>query len=104
MSFFTMFAALGTPQYGMREIARHRDSPEETSKLFWEIELLTVFTSLVCLAAWLVLCLVWTEYRPYLLALIPVLLGTRPTKMGRSNAQRRRQKEFTGSAGTGILQ
>ena len=35
MSFFTMFAALGTPQYGMREIARHRDSPQETSRLFW---------------------------------------------------------------------
>ena len=33
MSFFTMFAALGTPQYGMREIARHRDSPQETSRL-----------------------------------------------------------------------
>ena len=76
MSFFTMFAALGTPQYGMREIARHRDSPQETSRLFWEIELLTVFTSTVCLLVWLILCLLWTEYRPYLLALIPVLLGT----------------------------
>lgn len=76
MSFFTMFAALGTPQYGMREIARHRDSPQETSRLFWEIELLTVFTSAVCLLVWLILCLLWAEYRPYLLALIPVLLGT----------------------------
>ena len=76
MSFFTMFAALGTPQYGMREIARHRDSPQEASKLFWEIELLTVFTSLICLAGWLILCLVWTEYRVYFLALIPTLLGT----------------------------
>ena len=76
MSFFTMFAALGTPQYGMREIARHRDSPQETSKLFWEIELLTIFTTLICLAVWLILCLVWKEYRPYLLALIPMLLST----------------------------
>ena len=28
MAFFTMFAALGTPQYGMREIARNRDDQE----------------------------------------------------------------------------
>lgn len=76
MAFFTMFAALGTPQYGLREIARHRDSPEESSKLFWEIELLTVFTSLVCLLTWLAVCFFWKEYRIYFLALIPSLLGT----------------------------
>ena len=75
MAFFTMFAALGTPQYGLREIARHRDKPEEASKLFWEIELMTVFTSLICLAGWLVLCLFWKEYRIYLLALTPSLLS-----------------------------
>ena len=76
MSFFTLFAALGTPQYGLREIARHRDNPQEASKLFWEIELLTVFTSAVCLAGWLLLCLFWKEYRIYLLALTPSLLST----------------------------
>ncbi len=76
MAYFTMFAALGTPQYGVREIARHRDSPEETSKLFWEIELLTVFTSGICLAGWIMLCFFYREYTPYLFALTPLLLGT----------------------------
>ena len=76
MAIFTMFAALGTPQYGMREIARHRDDPAESSRLFWEIELLTVFTSSVCLVVWLGLCVFYLEYRPYLLALIPLLIGT----------------------------
>lgn len=76
MAIFTMFAALGTPQYGMREIARHRDDPAESSKLFWEIELLTVFTSSVCLVVWLGLCVFYLEYRPYLFALIPLLIGT----------------------------
>ena len=76
MSFFTMFAALGTPQYGLREIARHRDNPEQASKLFWEIELLTVFTSLICLLGWLGICLFWKEYRIYFLALTPTLLAT----------------------------
>ena len=76
MAFFTMFAALGTPQYGMREIARNRDNPQKTAKLFWEIELMTVFTSLVCLAVWIGVCIFYTEYSPYLYAMIPTLLGT----------------------------
>ena len=75
MAFFTMFAALGTPQYGLREIARNRDNPKAASKLFWEIELLTVFTTLVCLAGWIILCVTWAEYRIYFLALIPTLIG-----------------------------
>ena len=75
MAFFTMFAALGTPQYGLREIARHRDSPAEASKLFWEIELLTVFTSLICLIGWLGVCIFWKEYRIYFLAMIPTLFN-----------------------------
>lgn len=76
MTFFTLFAALGTPQYGLREISRHRDNSQEASKLFWEIELMTVFTSLVCLAGWIMLCVFWEEYRIYLLVLTPTLLGT----------------------------
>ena len=76
MAFFTMFAALGTPQYGLREIARRRDNRQESSKLFWEIELLTVFTSLVCLAGWLCVCIFWKEYRVYFLAMTPSLFST----------------------------
>ena len=76
IAYFTMFAALGTPQYGIREIARHRDNPEETSKLFWEIELLTVFTSGICLLGWVVLCFFYREYTPYLFALTPLLFST----------------------------
>ncbi len=76
MSFFTMFAALGTPQYGLREIARHRDCSQGASKLFWEIELLTVFTSFICLLGWLGLCIFWKEYRIYFLAIAPTLLNT----------------------------
>ena len=76
MAFFTMFAALGTPQYGMREIARNRDDQEKATRLFWEIELMTVFTSLLCLAVWVGVCSFYTEYSPYLFALIPNLLAT----------------------------
>lgn len=76
MAFFTMFAALGTPQYGMREIARNRDNQEKASRLFWEIELLTVLTSSLCLLVWIAVCFFYREYSPYLFAMIPTLLGT----------------------------
>ena len=50
--YFSIFAALGTYSYGLREIARSRDSKEERSRLFWEIELLSVMTSAVSLLVW----------------------------------------------------
>ncbi len=76
MAFFTMFAALGSPQYGLREIARSRDNLQQSSRLFWEIELLTVFTSSVCLLGWIGVCIYWKEFRIYCLALTPTLLST----------------------------
>ncbi len=50
--YFAMFASLGTGIYGAREIARHRSDRAAYSKLFWEIELLTVFTTTIMLIAW----------------------------------------------------
>ena len=76
MAFFTMFAALGTSIYGLREVAQHRDNPEEASRIFWEIELLSVFTTTICMIGWLGLCIAWKEYRIYFLAMTPTLLGT----------------------------
>ena len=54
MTYFSMFAALGTASYGVREIARVRDDTAMRSKLFWEIELMTVMTSSVCIAVWFI--------------------------------------------------
>lgn len=66
--YFSLFATLGTASYGAREIARERDSAENRSKLFWEIEILSVFTSLVCLAFWfLFVCFFSKEYKIFFL-------------------------------------
>ena len=65
MTYFTMLAALGTSSYGMREIARCRTKKEEYSKKFWEIELLTVFTTIICLIGWIILILFSSEYKIY---------------------------------------
>ncbi len=76
MTYFTLFAALGTVSYGAREIAQHRDDKRQSSKLFWEIELMTVATTTICLIVWCVVIIFSRQYRPYFIALIPVLLGT----------------------------
>lgn len=75
MTYFTLFAALGTGSYGAREIAQHRNDAQQASKLFWEIEFMTVVTSGVCLLAWIVLIIFSKEYRYYYLSLIPLLLA-----------------------------
>lgn len=76
MTYFTMFAVLGTNSYGMREIARCRNDKEEYSQKFWEIELLTVCTSTICIIAWLVLTIFSGSYKPYFMALIPTLFAS----------------------------
>ena len=46
-TYFSIFATLGTVTYGTREIARVRKDKSKVSKLFWEIELLTIITSFI---------------------------------------------------------
>jgi O-antigen/teichoic acid export membrane protein len=55
LSYFTMFAVLGTSSYGARQIARVRDDIDKLSKNFFEIELLSIVTSSICIALWLIL-------------------------------------------------
>lgn len=76
MTYFTMFAALGTVNYGTREIARLRDDKYEMSKTFWEIELMTVFTTLVSLVMWFLLVLLNRNNTINCLALVPLLIAT----------------------------
>ena len=51
-TYFSLVAALGTLSYGMREIARNRNDVKKRSQIFWEIEILSVFTSLAMLLLW----------------------------------------------------
>ena len=51
-AYFTMFAVLGTAGYGIRQIAMLRDDRYERSKMFWEIEILVVFTTTIALSFW----------------------------------------------------
>lgn len=75
MTFFTLFAALGTVTYGTREIARVRDNPYQSSKLFWEIEFMTLITTSICLGVWICVIIIYKSYSFYLLMLTPQLLA-----------------------------
>lgn len=75
-TYFAMFAALGTASYGSREIARNRDDIHKRSQLFWEIELLTVVTTSLCLIAWFLLTLFSGTYQIYYMLLSFALLAT----------------------------
>lgn len=75
-SYFTMFAALGVRGYGQREIAQHRENKKEESKLFWELELMCISTTLICLAAWTILILFSTKYSVYYAVLTMTVAAT----------------------------
>ena len=75
MTYFTLVAALGTVAYGTREIARYRDDVYKSSKLFWEIELMTIITTGICCIAWIAVVYCFPDYRIYYLAFLPQLIG-----------------------------
>lgn len=68
-AFFTLFAILGRSAYGQRVIAQCRDDIESKSKNFWEIEILSVVSSALCILIWLALAFSSDSYRIYFLVL-----------------------------------
>ncbi len=60
-----MLAALGTSSYGAREMSVARDDREKRSRLFWEIELLSVLTTALCLAVWVAVIFLSRSNRIY---------------------------------------
>jgi len=74
-AYFVLFATLGTVSYGMREIAMCRDDKKKRSKTFWEIELLSIATTSVCLVAWIVLIIFSEKYTPYYMVLTMNIIG-----------------------------
>lgn len=75
-TYFSMFAALGTASYGIREIARNRDNEYKRSKIFCEIELLTVITTTICLIGWMVVIGISNEYKIFFVILTMNLINT----------------------------
>src|SRR5215475_6033275 len=49
VSYFVMFAVLGTATYGNREIAYHQKDKHKRSQVFWGINFLSWITALVAI-------------------------------------------------------
>lgn len=75
-SYFLLFAVLGTNYYGSREISISRDKPYERSKIFWEIELLTITTTLITMLAWVGFIFLNSTYRIYYIVLTIGFIGS----------------------------
>ena len=76
ITYFMLFGALGTTSYGTREIAQVRNDNKKASRLFWEIELMTVVTTGACLLIWIAVIAFGGKYSLLYLALTPFLLST----------------------------
>ena len=67
--YFLLIASLGTLIYGAREISMNRDDAYKRSKIFWEIELMSVGTTFIALIAWILLCFWSQQYKVYYIVL-----------------------------------
>ena len=67
VTYFILFAALGTAAYGAREIARNRNDKKNYSQIFWEIEILTIITTCICLFFWGIWIAFSDKYKIYYL-------------------------------------
>lgn len=76
VAIFNLFAVLGTTSYGQRTIAQCRDDRGTLSKRFWEIELLSVASTLLCVTVWLIYAFTNQDYRLYYIILTLDLVST----------------------------
>lgn len=53
VSYFTLFAAMGTATYGQREISYVRDDKKKLSSVFWNTEILSVCSTFICLIVYI---------------------------------------------------
>ncbi len=74
VSYFVMFAALGTMYYGNREISFLQQDRKRRSQTFWELKLFSLFCVLVCLAVYgFFLRFVHNNQALYLVQIISIL-------------------------------
>lgn len=73
VSYFNIFAILGTTDYGQREIAKRQENKSDRSKLFWDILYFRTICTLITLAIYIIFIITFS--RRYRLLLIINLLS-----------------------------
>lgn len=61
-SYFVLFGAVGTTIYGQREIAYVQNDAQKRSEVFWQIEILRLFMTGLCLAGYYLFYTVYGKY------------------------------------------
>lgn len=72
VTWFLLFASLGIPRYGIREIAKERDESNNLNKTFSELFYINLISSLVCDIAYLMAIILIPYFRDKLLLYIVV--------------------------------
>ena len=77
VSYFTLFAFLGTQSYGTRSIASNQNNNKIRSITFWEIYSLQAFSSVICIVAYLMYIVVFCSENQLISAIQGLaLIGT----------------------------
>jgi len=63
VTYFALFAALGTATYGQREISYCQDDKKRRSEVFWNNELLCIITTCISLCFYGLFCFFQKENR-----------------------------------------
>lgn len=63
VSYFALFAALGTATYGQREISYCQDDRKRRTEVFWNTEVLCIITTFISLCLYGIFCLFQKENR-----------------------------------------
>lgn len=66
-SYFSLFCALGTNVYGQQEIAKKQNDKLAVSTCFWEIMLIRIASTTICMVSFLVFSFNYKTYRTQLL-------------------------------------
>ncbi len=74
-SYFLLFAVFGLAVHGQKETAFYANDTIHLRKVFWEIEILSIFLTLVSAITYMFIILVMPEYRLYILATTPLILA-----------------------------
>lgn len=63
VGWFTLFAALGIPRYGIREVVKHKANQSELNKCFSEIFLINTVSTIISSLAYVIFIIVFPYFR-----------------------------------------
>ncbi len=75
VTYFTLFASMGIARYGQREIAYVQNDREKRSKIFWELNIIRLLTTIIAVIIFYFTFCIKGEYNTYYKILILELIA-----------------------------